>query len=90
MLEIDPDEALAAGAIYAADGQVVNNALSYPGLFRAALNVGAQSISPPMKIAAARAISDLADKDELLPSIFNSELHQAVVKAVEAAYPQSK
>jgi malate dehydrogenase (oxaloacetate-decarboxylating) len=88
--EIDPDEALAAGAIYAADGQVVNNALGYPGLFRAALNVGAQSISPAMKIAAARAISDLADKDELLPSIFNSELHQAVVKAVEAAYHNSK
>jgi malate dehydrogenase (oxaloacetate-decarboxylating) len=83
--EISPDEALAAGAAFADDGRTINNALAYPGLFKAALLGGAHGITPAMKIAAAKAISVLADEDELVPSIFNPKVHDAVVKAVLAA-----
>lgn len=83
--EIAPDDALRAGAAFAADGQSVNNALAYPGLFRAALNANARTITAKMKIAAAQAISSLTDDQELLPSIFHPEVHKKVVEAVEKA-----
>ena len=83
--EIAPEDAMDAGAAFAADGASVNNALAYPGLFRAALNTQARAITPAMKIAAAQAISDLADEGELLPSIFNPEVHQRVVAAASLA-----
>ncbi len=43
--EIHPSEAVAAGAAFAADGKSVNNALAFPGLFRAALDTGAPAIT---------------------------------------------
>ncbi len=84
--EIFPHDALAAGAAYAADGQSVNNALAYPGLFKAALQLGSNSITPKMKIAAARAISDLAPDGELVPSPLHPEVHQRVVDSVTALF----
>ena len=36
--EISPEDALAAGAAFAADGRLVNNILGFPGIFRGALN----------------------------------------------------
>ena len=83
--EITPEAALAAGAVFAADGRSVNNALAFPGLFKAALDVGAPAITSAMKIAAAQAISDLAPDDELVPSPFHPEVHGRVVEAVIAA-----
>jgi malate dehydrogenase (oxaloacetate-decarboxylating) len=83
--EIFPEEALDAGAAYAADGKSVNNALAFPGLFRAALDTKARSISPAMKIAAAVAISELAGTGELVPSCLNQKVHQAVVAAATVA-----
>ena len=68
--EIYPEVALEAGAAFAADGQSVNNALAFPGLFKAALQVQAEAITSAMKIAAAEAISALAPEDELVPSPF--------------------
>jgi len=82
--EIFPEEALAAGAAFAADGKSVNNALAFPGLFKAALETGASDITPEMKIAAAKAISALAEKNELVPSPFHPDVHQAVIRAVKA------
>jgi len=32
--EIEPEDALKAGALYAADGKAINNALAFPGLFK--------------------------------------------------------
>lgn len=84
--EIFPEEALAAGAAFASDGRSVNNALAFPGLFKAALQVGALNITSPMKIAAAHAISALADKDELVPSPFHPHVHERVVEAVVEAW----
>ncbi|MBN8573888.1 MAG: NAD-dependent malic enzyme [Candidatus Kapabacteria bacterium] len=80
--EILPDDALDAGAAYAADGQSVNNALAFPGLFKAALSVKAKEISSQMKIAAAQAIADLARPGELVPSIFHSKVHDKVIEKV--------
>ena len=83
--EITPEAALAAGAAFAADGRSVNNALAFPGLFKAALDVGAPAITSAMKIAAAQAISDRAPDEELVPSPFDPEVHERVLDAVRQA-----
>ena len=83
--EIDPDLAIACGARYAADGRTINNALSYPGLFRGALMANARSITDSMKIAAAHAIAGQTKMDNLVPSILDREVHQTVADAVSMA-----
>ena len=83
--EITPEAALEAGAIFAADGRSVNNALAFPGLFKAALDVGAPAITAAMKVAAAEAISNLAPPGELVPSPFHPRVHTDVVEAVRRA-----
>jgi malate dehydrogenase (oxaloacetate-decarboxylating) len=83
--EITPDEAHAAGAAFAADGRSVNNALAFPGLFKAALDVGAHAITAAMKLAAAEAISALASPGELVPSPFHPDVHANVIAAVREA-----
>lgn len=80
--EILPEEALDAGAAFAADGKSVNNALAFPGLFKAAVEMRADSITSAMKIAAAEAIAELAEPDELVPSPFNPLVHSSVVARV--------
>ncbi len=84
--EIFPEAALEAGASFAADGKSVNNALAFPGLFKAALEVQADAITPEMKIAAAKAISALAVQDELVPSPFHRHVHEEVIRAVKALF----
>ncbi len=81
--EIAPEDAKAAGAIFAADGTTINNALAFPGLFKGAMNAGAQAITSKMKLAAAEAISLAADKNELVPSPLDLSVHQKVAEAVE-------
>jgi len=83
--EIKPEEALAAGAAFAADGKVVNNALAFPGIFRGALDARARRITGPMKIAAAEAIARLAPEGELVPEILDRAVHEAVAAAVSRA-----
>jgi malate dehydrogenase (oxaloacetate-decarboxylating) len=87
--EITPEDAMAAGAAFAADGKVVNNALGFPGLFRGALNVRATRINNKMKIAAARAIAACAEEKELVPSILHPEVHKKVTEATERAALES-
>ncbi len=87
--EITPEDAMAAGAAFAADGKSVNNALGFPGLFRGALNVRARLINNKMKIAAAKAIAAAAEEGELVPSILQPGLHQQVAEAVERAALES-
>lgn len=87
--EIQPEEAVAAGAAFAADGKSVNNALGFPGLFRGALNVRATRINNKMKLAAARAIAGCAEEGELVPSILHPEVHRKVAEAVERAALES-
>ncbi len=87
--EIGPEEAVAAGAAFAADGKSVNNALGFPGIFRGALNVRATRINNKMKLAAAKAIAACAEEGELVPSILHPEVHKKVAEAVERAALES-
>jgi malate dehydrogenase (oxaloacetate-decarboxylating) len=80
--EIEPDEALAAGARFAADGKSVNNVLGFPGLFKGALMARAPIITSAMKVAAAQAIAPLAEEGELVPAPLDLEVHRAVTGAV--------
>jgi malate dehydrogenase (oxaloacetate-decarboxylating) len=83
--EISPQRALDAGAALAADGQSVNNALGFPGIFLGALSARARTINDAMKLAAARAIAQCAEKGELIPALLHSDVHHAVAEAVEGA-----
>jgi len=83
--EIDPDLAVKSGAIFAADGKSVNNALAFPGLFKGALLSNARTINDQMKIAAAKAIASFALDGDLVPNILDKNVHNAVAKEVETA-----
>jgi malate dehydrogenase (oxaloacetate-decarboxylating) len=68
----------------------INNVLAFPGIFRGALDCRARTINEPMKVAAARAIAESINPDELseeyiAPSIFNKQVTRRVARAVEAA-----
>ncbi len=78
--EIFPDEALAAGAAVVGTGRSdfpnqINNVLGFPGIFRGALDVRATDINEAMKLAAARALSDLAR--EAVPENVRRQLTEA-------------
>jgi malate dehydrogenase (oxaloacetate-decarboxylating) len=87
--EIEPEEALAAGAAFAADGKSVNNVLGYPGIFRGALLSGAKQINPEMKIAAAEVLASLATGSELVPDALDPDVHLQVAEAVREAAIES-
>jgi malate dehydrogenase (oxaloacetate-decarboxylating) len=82
--EIEPREALAAGAAFAADGRSINNALAFPGLFKGALLARARTILPEMMIAASEILAGSAAAGDLVPSPLDRELHQRVAEAVRA------
>jgi malate dehydrogenase (oxaloacetate-decarboxylating) len=83
--EIEPQVAREAGALFAADGRSVNNALGFPGLFRGALEARARRIDDAMKIAAAKTIAEYAEPGELVPSVLHPDVHHAVAEAVAEA-----
>ena len=84
--EITIDDAMAAGAAAAADGTVVNNVLGYPGMFRGALQAGANAMTTDMKRAAAWAIAGLTvEADQLVPDVLDPEVHRCVAAAVRQA-----
>src|SRR5918999_644771 len=87
--EIEPEDALAAGAAFAADGKSVNNVLGYPGIFRGALDAGAKQINPEMKIAAAEVLAELASGNELVPDALDPNVHERVANAVRDAAVKS-
>ncbi len=80
--EISPEEAIASGAGFAADGKTINNALAYPGLFKAALHMQIPTIDSDMKIRAAEVISSYAEDNELVPNPLNNEIHQKIVEEI--------
>jgi malate dehydrogenase (oxaloacetate-decarboxylating)(NADP+) len=47
----------------------VNNVLGFPFIFRGALDVAAREINEPMKLAAARALAELAARGKVVPQI---------------------
>jgi malate dehydrogenase (oxaloacetate-decarboxylating) len=65
----------------------INNVLCFPGIFRGALDVRATAITERMKMAAAHAIAEIVEDDELredyiIPSVFNRDVAPAVAAAV--------
>ena len=80
--EIEPDAALQAGAVFAADGKSVNNVLGFPGIFRGAVDTYAPRITQEMLLAAAQAIADCTPPGDLVPNPLDKKLHQAVARAV--------
>ena len=83
--EIPPEDAIAAGAAFAADGKAVNNELASTGLFRGSLDARATQVNNLMKIAAAEVIAGFASGGDLVPNILNQDVHTAVAKAVREA-----
>jgi malate dehydrogenase (oxaloacetate-decarboxylating) len=68
--EINPEEAIEAGARIVATGRSdypnqINNVLGFPGIFRGALDVRASDVNEPMLIAAAHALASLVSGSEL-------------------------
>jgi malate dehydrogenase (oxaloacetate-decarboxylating) len=83
--EIYPNEAIEAGAKVVATGRSdfpnqVNNVLAFPGLFRGALDTSSR-ITEEHKLKAAYAIAAIVENptsDEIIPSVFNKKVVQAV------------
>jgi malate dehydrogenase (oxaloacetate-decarboxylating) len=68
----------------------INNVLCFPGIFRGALDARASDINEAMKLAAAEAIANCVDENELneqyiIPSVFNKQVVKAVSRAVTEA-----
>jgi malate dehydrogenase (oxaloacetate-decarboxylating) len=80
--EIDPENAMIAGAAFAADGKSVNNVLGFPGILRGVVDAYATRISYEMYLAAACAIAEQTPPDELVPNPLDKNVHQAVARAV--------
>lgn len=93
--EINPNDAKAAGAYIVGTGSSeyanqINNVLVFPGLFRGALDVRANTVNKEMMIAAAQGIASCVSDEELsreyiLPKAWDKRAHEAVAKAVAEA-----
>jgi len=88
--EIEPEDAVAAGATYAADGKVINNVLGFPGIFRGAVDANVPRITREMLLAAARAIADYAPPGEIVPNALDRGLHRSVARAVARVAMEQK
>src|SRR5574339_46572 len=80
--EIDPEAALAHGAIFSADGKSVNNVLGFPGIFRGAVDSRAPRITHEMLIAAVDVLVRETPSGELMPNPLDKKVHRAVARAV--------
>ena len=81
--EIFPADAYAAGAAVVGTGRTdfpnqINNVLGFPGIFRGALDVRATDINEAMKLAAAKALTEVAEM-KVDPETF---------RELEVAYPK--
>lgn len=68
----------------------INNVLAFPGIFRGALDVRARDINEEMKLAAAHAIANVIEPENLnpdyiIPSVFDTRVVIAVAEAVKKA-----
>jgi malate dehydrogenase (oxaloacetate-decarboxylating) len=92
--EVHPDVARRHAAVVATGRSdfpnQINNVLAFPGIFRGALEAGATRITEAMKLAAARAIADMVPEptvDEIVPSVFQEGVADAVAEAVRRLAP---
>jgi malate dehydrogenase (oxaloacetate-decarboxylating) len=91
--EVDPVAAGAHAAVVATGRSdypnQINNVLVFPGFFRGLLDAGVSDITDEMMVAAATAIADRVEDDQLnatyiVPSVFDSTVAPAVAAAVRA------
>jgi malate dehydrogenase (oxaloacetate-decarboxylating) len=96
--EISPDKAHSHVRVLATGRSdypnQVNNLLSFPGIFRGALDVRARAINEEMKLAAAEAIAGIIPDDHLtedyiVPSVFDRRVVRAVARAVARSAQQT-
>ncbi len=89
--EVRPEEAAPYVAVMATGRSdypnQINNVLAFPGIFRGALDVRAQTITEAMKVAAAQGIASVIGPQELapdyiVPSVFDRAVSPAVAAAV--------
>jgi malate dehydrogenase (oxaloacetate-decarboxylating) len=90
--EIYPEEALEAGAAVVGTGRSdypnqVNNLLSFPGIFKGALEAKARDITMEMKLAASYAIADAVSEQELkadyvIPKALDKRVAEIVANSV--------
>jgi malate dehydrogenase (oxaloacetate-decarboxylating) len=92
--EVDPAEARRTAAVVATgrsdEPNQINNVLAFPGVFRGLLDAGARHVDLEMEAAAARALADVVQPDQLnaafiVPSVFDPAVTQAVAAAVRAS-----
>jgi len=92
--EVDPSEARRTAAIVATgrsdEPNQINNVLAFPGVFRGLLDAGARHVDLEMEAAAARALADVVQPDQLnaafiVPSVFDPAVTQAVAAAVRTS-----
>ncbi|PKM90191.1 MAG: NAD-dependent malic enzyme [Firmicutes bacterium HGW-Firmicutes-12] len=93
--EIFPDEAKEAGARIVGTGRSdfanqVNNVLAFPGIFRGTLDIMAKDINEEMKMAAAHAIAEIIEpenlsEDNIIPKAFDLRVGPRVAAAVAEA-----
>lgn len=93
--EIMPDLAKEAGAKVVGTGRSdfpnqINNVIAFPGIFKGALDVRANTINEEMKVAAAYAIAGIIGEEELsedcvIPSPFDERIVKRVAEAVAKA-----
>src|SRR5699024_10106294 len=72
----------------------INNVLAFPGLFRGALDAQASDINEDMKLAAAYAIANSIDENDvsenyIIPSVFDKDCTRRVSKKVKEAAKNS-
>jgi malate dehydrogenase (oxaloacetate-decarboxylating) len=68
----------------------INNVLSFPGIFRGALDVQARKMTAGMRLAASRALASVIDPAEvneeyIIPSVFNRTVVPTIAAAVAEA-----
>ena len=89
--EVEPAEARRTAAVVATgrsdEPNQINNVLAFPGVFRGLLDAGARHVDLEMEAAAARALADVVQPDQLnaafiVPSVFDPAVTQAVAAAV--------
>ena len=92
--EIRPEEADGLAAVMATGRSdfpnQINNVLAFPGVFRGALDAAATRITEGMKMAAASAVADAVDEEDLdpnyvVPSAFDRRVAPRVAAAVAGA-----
>ncbi|HKC26692.1 MAG TPA: malic enzyme-like NAD(P)-binding protein [Jatrophihabitans sp.] len=88
--EVDPEVAHRHAAVVATGRSdypnQINNVLAFPGVFAGAFDAGARAITENMKLAAARALSEVVagalQPDYIVPTPFDSRVTPAVAAAV--------